>query len=127
MLDSVLLGRPDHFCLELGKERFGFGPENSKASSIERGSGGRSTRDRHANGDKKLFLTGRGTRAEEACGPVGNVLKVMRRIGRHMQGFAGLEVCLRAAERKLEFSLQEGERFLKDVYKRQAPGNGKRN
>ena len=111
----MLFGRREEFgAVARGGGEGGF-HEGGLGGGIERGRRSGSRGDDGAKFAEKFFLAGGGADAEHARGAGGRVVKLVRGVGGDVDGVAGADGALFAAEGGFEFAVEEDEGLLEIV------------
>jgi hypothetical protein len=110
-----VLGVLQQLCLILRGERFCFGFELRLSGLVEFWRRSRPSCNCYAYLRKELFLPGRRADAQETCRSVALVVKLVRRVGRNMNGLAGICNGLYSSKCSLDLAFENDEGLLKVV------------
>ncbi len=109
------LGGWEEFGFVFWGEFFGFLFEFGFGVGVGFGWWGGSGFDGDSDLGEEVFLSGGGADAEEAGGLIGGVAELVRGVGGDVDGFAGLDGGLCAAEGRFDFADEDGEGFFEVV------------
>ena len=110
-----VLGVLQQLCLILRGERFCFCSELRLSGLVEFWRRGRPSCNCYTYLRKELFLPGRRADAQQTCRSVALVVKLVRRIGRNMNGLASTCNGLYSSKCSLDLAFEDDEGLLKVV------------